>query len=69
MNTLKFTTNIESETARDEIFSVLKSDHRISYYFLNLAHPQKPLTVIGEIESSEVIIKVQSIGFSATEIK
>ena len=68
MKTLKFSTNIETEIARDELYSVFKSDHRIEFFSINLGHPQKLLTVVGEVESAEIIIKINSIGFDAIEI-
>lgn len=68
MKLLKFKTNINCESCVDAVSAALKSDRRIYAFHVDTKSPDKILTVEGELESAEVVIKVGSVGFEATEI-
>jgi copper chaperone len=68
MKTMKFKTNINCGSCVDSVSSALKSDHRILAFNVDTNHPDKILTVHGELSASEVAAKVSATGFDAEEI-
>lgn len=68
MNKMKFKTNINCASCVGAVSEALKSDNRIFAFNVDTAHPDKILTVQGELDAPEVVIKVQSVGFEAEEI-
>lgn len=68
MNHLKFKTNINCQSCVDSVSSALKSDKRIFAFNIDTNNPDKILTVEGELDSEEVIIKEGSVGFNPVEI-
>ncbi|MDQ3190748.1 MAG: hypothetical protein M3Q58_04070 [Bacteroidota bacterium] len=68
MNHFKFKTNINCQNCVDSVSTALESDKRIFAFNVDTNDPDKLLTVEGELESAEVIIKVGSVGFDAEEI-
>lgn len=68
MRCFKYKTNINCESCVDAVSAALKSDRRIYAFHVDTKDPDKILTVEGELESAEVIIKVGSVGFEAIEI-
>ena len=68
MKTMKFKTNLDCQVCIDAVSSVFKSDQRIFSWKVDTEHPDKILTVTGEIGAGEVASKVKSIGYMAKEI-
>jgi hypothetical protein len=69
MNHYKLKTNITSDTIKDEIRSAFKSDRRIwSLSWIGDAEGYI-IEVDTETDSSELIAKINSLGFKATVVQ
>ncbi len=66
---MTFKTNISTDVAIDEIRSAFKAEKRIWSFNMEKANNENVLHVSGEIESSEIIAKINSLGFVATEVR
>jgi copper chaperone len=69
MKTTKFKTNINCGGCVNAVSQALKSDSRILSFEVDTSHPDKILTVQGELSAADIAAKVNSAGFDAKEIQ
>lgn len=68
MNTIKFKTNINCGACVNKVTPVLNSDTNISQWNVDTQHPDKILTVEGNITADKVVESLKNIGYKAEEI-